>query len=771
MATQQQSPLPLSDFLSEVVRAIDDHQEVSLAAILAHAEEYQELRDFMLKNPEWVARVTLEDPKDGLAKIRELFSDPKEILAQIAPRGAEGLSQFVEPEARFAQSLPIGEVTPAREKAWEDLITHDRALLAKKVAKTRKTTQEFFHRIHTIRAYGTPEATEEVKKVEHEVHLKNFEEIRKELIEIARKRGNKKDAKEAEEIIERFVPQITSEDLTEPIRLATATSKTVLEHPDVENTVIIAESIERGDAARDAVRLSRIATAIEHPVQNVREIPLRAAFEDVAGAVFPNTQDVVDRIFSNTWHATTTAESFVGNMTQRLGEEAVNSPEFKGLIERGNAYARQRSASGGNVLSGLFSIPKEPDPDMEAYLEAVYKKIDGGEFSSNDFFAGKAYANHPDHFHFEFESPFNILFRFGAREEAATVARGTAGAVTRTGLGAWTKESINKLGANFLAKFGIQAGGKLAAVLSGPVGWVIFAVTIVLPYVWDWVKRAGGKIMGAVGGGIIGGVRAASEGFAASWAAFLQTYAKYKDPVPTWVVIAAMVASPVLIALPITSLFPSTASQTQVRRAAVLSVGGGGVVPVPRACDPATDPTCIPLFCDPSKQSCEWPTPCGCITQGPNSGGSHSGLNAIDIGTNGGACSQSYDGNPPSSPPVYAACAGTITSAYFGLGDGEICKDFRSAKCGYGYGNNVYLNCTDGKTQFIYGHLLKPGPGISQGASVQQGQVLGYVDNNGNSTGPHLHFEYRGVNGASVQDITKILPPEYALGYCWSGGR
>lgn len=770
MATQQQALLPLSDFLSEVVQAIDEKQEISIAAILAHAEKYQELKDFMIKRPEWLAEVLQDEPADGLTKIRELFSQPKEILTQIAPEGAQNLAQFVEPEMRFLQSLPTGDVTPIREKAWEDLITKEHAELAKRVTKGRQKTQEFFQKLHKIRAYGTPEGEKEIQKLEKEIHLKNFEDIRRELIEEARKRGNKKDVEQAQAVIEEYEPQLKADGLTEPLRAAKITAKTILEHPDITNTVIVADSIERGDLPDVAARLSRIATAVDHPIQNPHEIPLKTAFEDLVTTVFPNRQEVVDQIFSTTWRATTTAESFVGNMTTRLGEDVVQSRQFKDFIERGNAYARERIPSGRNLLGGLFTVPKEVDPDMEAYIEALYKKASHNDFSGNDFLAAKAHANHPDHFHFEFESPLNWIFRFGAKEEAAAVARGAAGTAARTGLGAWTKESIKKLGTGFLLRVGAPAW--LVEWASGPVGWVIFAVTVVLPYVWDWVKRAGGKIMGAFSGGLIGGVRAASEGFAANWAAFLQSYGKYKDPVPLWAIIATMVVMPVLVVLPITSFFPSTASQTQVRRAAILPVGGGGVVPVPQACDPATDPTCIPLFCDPSKQSCEWPTPCGCITQGPeNPGGTHANLNAIDIGTNGGACSQSYDGNPPSNPPVYAACDGTITSAYFGLGDGQICTDFRSPTCGYGYGNNVYLNCSDGKTQFIYAHLLKPGPGISQGAHVTKGQVLGYVDNNGNSTGPHLHFEYRGVNGANVQDITKILPPEYRLGYCWSGAR
>src|SRR5829696_4960429 len=84
----------------------------------------------------------------------------------------------------------------------------------------------------------------------------------------------------------------------------------------------------------------------------------------------------------------------------------------------------------------------------------------------------------------------------------------------------------------------------------------------------------------------------------------------------------------------------------------------------------------------------------------------------------------------------------------------------RAAACGTvslagqqsGYGNIVCITHT---SQFstCYAHLSRFG--ITSGAHVQQGQIIGYVGCTGSCTGPHLHFETR-VNGQAQNPRTYL---------------
>lgn len=89
---------------------------------------------------------------------------------------------------------------------------------------------------------------------------------------------------------------------------------------------------------------------------------------------------------------------------------------------------------------------------------------------------------------------------------------------------------------------------------------------------------------------------------------------------------------------------------------------------------------------------------------------------------------------------VMAAAGGTVAQITTGCVVGN-------KGCGNGYGNNVRIN--HGNVQTIYAHLSSITPGVSRGATVTQGQVIGKSGNTGYSEGPHLHFEVK-VGGKKI---------------------
>lgn len=101
---------------------------------------------------------------------------------------------------------------------------------------------------------------------------------------------------------------------------------------------------------------------------------------------------------------------------------------------------------------------------------------------------------------------------------------------------------------------------------------------------------------------------------------------------------------------------------------------------------------------------------------GPRWGTQHSG---IDFGA-------------PSGTPIKSVADGTVT---------------RVANDPGGYGNWVEVKHADGSTS-RYAHMSAFGK-IKVGQEIGAGTVLGAVGSTGNSTGPHLHFEWR-KNGVAV---------------------
>jgi murein DD-endopeptidase MepM/ murein hydrolase activator NlpD len=98
-----------------------------------------------------------------------------------------------------------------------------------------------------------------------------------------------------------------------------------------------------------------------------------------------------------------------------------------------------------------------------------------------------------------------------------------------------------------------------------------------------------------------------------------------------------------------------------------------------------------------------------------------------------GRMHEGIDISAPSGTPIVAAASGTVISAGW-LG---------------GYGNLIVIDHGGGLAT-AYAHMS--GYAASSGQPVAQGQTVGFVGSTGNSTGPHLHFEVR-VNGFAVDPL------------------
>lgn len=97
--------------------------------------------------------------------------------------------------------------------------------------------------------------------------------------------------------------------------------------------------------------------------------------------------------------------------------------------------------------------------------------------------------------------------------------------------------------------------------------------------------------------------------------------------------------------------------------------------------------------------------------------GFHTRYNAIDVGA-------------PVGTPIRAMADGTVIVT--------------KSPNGYngGYGGLTIISHANG-SQTLYAHQSRIS--VSSGERVAQGQIIGYTGNTGKSTGPHLHYEIRGV--------------------------
>ena len=152
---------------------------------------------------------------------------------------------------------------------------------------------------------------------------------------------------------------------------------------------------------------------------------------------------------------------------------------------------------------------------------------------------------------------------------------------------------------------------------------------------------------------------------------------------------------------------------------------------------------------------------------GSYSSGLHSG---IDISSSG-----------ISGQKVYASKSGTISNVFSGCGNSNAlsrkvscssatcsCNNLTTISgvkyCNYGLGNAIYIKHGD-NSYSQYAHLSSFADGITAGAHVERGQVIGYVGSTGESTAAHLHFSLSTNASASGRYDNNVDVIDYAYDY------
>jgi hypothetical protein len=350
-------------------------------------------------------------------------------------------------------------------------------------------------------------------------------------------------------------------------------------------------------------------------------------------------------------------------------------------------------------LSGTVGavFQKPMDEAAVTYLTHIHEKVIGVA-SWQQMYAYRIYPQHPHVFHLEFLGDVGgWALRLGARKAVAGTARAAAGKVAAEG-------ATKGIGA-LLAKLGVSAAA--GAATGG---------TSLLAQAAMWL---GGSLLGRAWGGIksfLGGLTGGTTN---------QTGID-------WAIGAVLL---VAVLVPILGFSIGDISRTTPL---ATSVGGGPTGPFVDCARTPTDPICQYEACP----DCEWPTS-GYITQGPRScsTASHEGVNAIDIGAG-------Y------RTPVY-----TITGGHVSAKSTYTCADVPNRTCNSGYGNWIDITSPEGDT-IRYAHLAAGSIPLGVGAPVDKGDQIGAVDNNGNSTGHHLHVEVR-----SGPNIFSFLPQDYVARY------
>jgi murein DD-endopeptidase MepM/ murein hydrolase activator NlpD len=101
--------------------------------------------------------------------------------------------------------------------------------------------------------------------------------------------------------------------------------------------------------------------------------------------------------------------------------------------------------------------------------------------------------------------------------------------------------------------------------------------------------------------------------------------------------------------------------------------------------------------------------------------------------------------------------AGSTGTPIIAAGNGSV----EEAKYKGDYGNYIRIRHANGYST-SYAHMSRFAPGMTEGAKVRQGQLIGFIGSTGLSTGAHLHYEVL-INDRHVDPMSIQVPQERKL--------
>ena len=481
--------------LSEYLESLRSGVSITAQGFLEKALCYEEMRSFFARRPDVAAYIASAEGKELEALILRVAAHPEEILVGEIQPEAQRLPQFAEQRLGQRQSSDVSG----------PIVSEAVGITIKNVARLRQREVDGLNISQKIDAFVAGLRTQQRETAKRvlsglltPVTKIPPDEVRRDYIRRAESSGAS-DVHEAISIATQFLDTTgldrdASNAFGRTSRAVGVAIRNITAPPVFTETYF--RQIEGKDltdqVTRTAERTARIVTTVSSPRASIRGINLRAIIPDIT---IPRAieRGIEKLTFLNAWDAAGGLDGVAAGLTLRLGKAVAGSPAFQRFIQYRNQETKTfrgqlKNIAGGasDIINTIFRSP--PPEDMLDYLEAVYKR--GGAPNEYGFFLARLYASHPKHFHFEFgASPLDWILQFGEKRPGVAASAGT----TAKGILWITKEGAKDWAIKFLTSLGFLSGSTVEA-LSGPVGWAVFVVVNVLPFLWRLIRKIGNGI-------------------------------------------------------------------------------------------------------------------------------------------------------------------------------------------------------------------------------------------------------------------------------------